>query len=470
MSPLPPVLARFGARYLARHAAARRSCFLGICLIWLLASGFHASGWQQSSKTQSGADGADPVEQQLQAEVHRLETTQATSPDYAEALDKLGRSYLVQRRLAAAEPILERAVVISNQAPGASQELQAAAYVDLGDLYHALHQQQGSEPSWDRLAVLDYFRAAVLLDSSDKLAWADAAVKLATTFRFSEPSKPDSPLVAFLDSLLTRALAIAERADGSESPTGQLAMAQMVRLHRGSKDRIWQNRFCPVTSKADNRWRAQLLLACAASALDAGELAQAAMLARGASDVFEREPEGYAVPERIEALLVLAETNRKLAQVNEAEKAANQALDLCDHYLGTSHWLRSEAFTAKAHILEDLKRKPEAKQARQQAEAIASANKRGTATPRLTNLKLRQRALPIYPADARLNRVEGSIEALCEIGIDGHPHVLVALNKLGYGLDQEALASVSRWHFDPMRKDDQPVPSAATIEVNFKLL
>jgi hypothetical protein len=66
--------------------------------------------------------------------------------------------------------------------------------------------------------------------------------------------------------------------------------------------------------------------------------------------------------------------------------------------------------------------------------------------------------------------VEGVIVMLCEISVDGHARVLVAFNRLGYGLDQEAVASILRWHFDPVLKDNHPVPSSATIEVNFKLI
>ena len=120
--------------------------------------------------------------------------------------------------------------------------------------------------------------------------------------------------------------------------------------------------------------------------------------------------------------------------------------------------------------MEDLKRKGEAKQARHQAESIAAANRRGTATPRLTNPKLISKVEPSYTSEARLNRVEGSIVMVCEIAEDGYPHMLAVLSRLGYGLDQQALAAVSRWHFEPALKDGQPVTSLVIIEVNFKLM
>jgi len=58
---------------------------------------------------------------------------------------------------------------------------------------------------------------------------------------------------------------------------------------------------------------------------------------------------------------------------------------------------------------------------------------------------------------------------VCEIGIDGQARPLFAANRLGYGLDEAALATLRQWRFEPMRKDGQPVPMAATIQVSFKL-
>lgn len=452
-----------------RHAAVLRSAFtlLAFCL-GCLTTNSRASGQQQTS-SQSVADIADGAEQQLKADVQRLEITQPTSRDYLKALDRLGRLYLLKGRLTEAEPILERALNVTSQVVAAPRDLRAQVYVDLGDLYHAFQQQQGSEPSWDRLAVIYYFRAAALLESSEDLAWANAAIKLATALSVNGRSKLDAPLVSYLGTLLERALAIVEPIEGADSSTAQLAMTDMVWLDKGSKGGTYQSRFCQ-TLESDNKRRPQLILACAAAVLEAGLPAQAFILARGALSAFARESEGEAVPEHVTALLVLAEATRRQGELNEADNYVNQALVLCNRYLGTSHWSRAEALMAKGRVSEGLKRKSESKQARREAAAIVSANKRGVATPRLANVKLIQKVVPNYTAEARSKNVEGSIVVLCEIGVDGRPSVLVTLNHLGFGLDQEALAAVLRWRFDPMRKDDQPVPSSATIEVNFKLI
>ena len=44
------------------------------------------------------------------------------------------------------------------------------------------------------------------------------------------------------------------------------------------------------------------------------------------------------------------------------------------------------------------------------------------------------------------------------------------VNGQGLGLDEQAVAAIMRWKFNPAQKDGAPVAVMATIEVNFKLL
>jgi TonB family protein len=40
---------------------------------------------------------------------------------------------------------------------------------------------------------------------------------------------------------------------------------------------------------------------------------------------------------------------------------------------------------------------------------------------------------------------------------------------VGYGLDEKAVAAVSRWKFSPALKDDQPIEKEISVEVAFRL-
>jgi protein TonB len=44
------------------------------------------------------------------------------------------------------------------------------------------------------------------------------------------------------------------------------------------------------------------------------------------------------------------------------------------------------------------------------------------------------------------------------------------MRPLGLGLDERAIAAAALWRFRPATADGQPVASAVTIEVNFRLL
>jgi TonB family protein len=56
------------------------------------------------------------------------------------------------------------------------------------------------------------------------------------------------------------------------------------------------------------------------------------------------------------------------------------------------------------------------------------------------------------------------------VGTDGKVSDLQVLHGLGMGLDENAIAAVSAWQFDPATKHGEPVSARAHIEVNFRLL
>ena len=80
------------------------------------------------------------------------------------------------------------------------------------------------------------------------------------------------------------------------------------------------------------------------------------------------------------------------------------------------------------------------------------------------------RADPEYSEEARRAKWQGA--ALLQVVIDenGVPRDIQVIRPLGLGLDQKAIEAVQKWRFKPGQKNGTPVPVAATIEVNFRLL
>jgi periplasmic protein TonB len=76
---------------------------------------------------------------------------------------------------------------------------------------------------------------------------------------------------------------------------------------------------------------------------------------------------------------------------------------------------------------------------------------------------------PVYTPQALQAGIEGAVMLYAEIGVDGRAHRLRVIKGLGYGLDQQAIAAVRRWTFNPGMKNGLPATTPATIEVEFHL-
>ena len=75
---------------------------------------------------------------------------------------------------------------------------------------------------------------------------------------------------------------------------------------------------------------------------------------------------------------------------------------------------------------------------------------------------------PVYPPDAKDEKVEGTVLLKCVIGKEGKvtsANVVRGESRLGVA----AVESVMTWEFQPATKDGKPVDTQANIEVNFKL-
>lgn len=77
---------------------------------------------------------------------------------------------------------------------------------------------------------------------------------------------------------------------------------------------------------------------------------------------------------------------------------------------------------------------------------------------------------PQYTQEARIAKYQGSALLSIEIGVDGSVHNIRIIRALGFGLDEKAIAAVTRWKFKPSTKNEQTVAVSAQVEVNFRLL
>jgi TonB family protein len=77
---------------------------------------------------------------------------------------------------------------------------------------------------------------------------------------------------------------------------------------------------------------------------------------------------------------------------------------------------------------------------------------------------------PQYTQEAIKARLIGAVGLRVIIDADGRPRDFQVLHPLGMGLDENAIAAVGTWQFQPGSKGGQPVNVLAQIQVNFRLL
>ena len=77
---------------------------------------------------------------------------------------------------------------------------------------------------------------------------------------------------------------------------------------------------------------------------------------------------------------------------------------------------------------------------------------------------------PEYSEEARKAKFSGTVLLQLIVGVDGKAHDIKVTRGVGMGLDEKAVEAVAKWKFGPGKKNGQPVPVYATVEVNFRLL
>jgi protein TonB len=89
---------------------------------------------------------------------------------------------------------------------------------------------------------------------------------------------------------------------------------------------------------------------------------------------------------------------------------------------------------------------------------------------RITAPQLIYKVEPEFSEDARKAKFSGMVILAIEVDAAGHPRTFRVVQSPGLGLEQKAIDAVKQWRFKPGYQDGKPVVTAATVEVNFRLL
>jgi protein TonB len=76
---------------------------------------------------------------------------------------------------------------------------------------------------------------------------------------------------------------------------------------------------------------------------------------------------------------------------------------------------------------------------------------------------------PQYTEQARNAHIQGTVVLYTLVGTDGRAHDIRVIRKLGFGLDEKAVACLEQWEFRPGLKNGEPAAVAASVEINFLL-
>ena len=76
---------------------------------------------------------------------------------------------------------------------------------------------------------------------------------------------------------------------------------------------------------------------------------------------------------------------------------------------------------------------------------------------------------PAYTDQARHAQLQGVVVLWLIVNTDGTAHGIRVQRSLGMGLDEQAIAAVQQWKFQPATRNGEPVRVMINVEVNFRL-
>jgi TonB family protein len=95
-------------------------------------------------------------------------------------------------------------------------------------------------------------------------------------------------------------------------------------------------------------------------------------------------------------------------------------------------------------------------------ETIPRASEAQKLTPNPT-----RRLPPAYPVSLNDYEIAGSVVVRVTVDESGKPTVVDIVTPMGFGLDQSAINAVSRWQYEPAKRDGKPVKVYVRVQFNF---
>ena len=83
--------------------------------------------------------------------------------------------------------------------------------------------------------------------------------------------------------------------------------------------------------------------------------------------------------------------------------------------------------------------------------------------------KITKKIKPTYPKTAKRAEKEGTVKLQATIGTDGIPKNIVALTKLGFGLEDAAINALKKWRFIAGKKNGKDAEMTVILPIEFKL-
>ena len=90
--------------------------------------------------------------------------------------------------------------------------------------------------------------------------------------------------------------------------------------------------------------------------------------------------------------------------------------------------------------------------------------------PGISPPRLIKKLEPQYSPEARSYGIQGTVLLRMVVTPEGTTSRIQVISPLGYGLDQKAMSAVEKWRFVPATRNNVPVATFATVQVNFRLV